>query len=233
MNHKLDPPGQIAEILDITSNSLQNRKPWSKLLSTARYLGIVILAFANVRDLELASGLPLCTSIELLRKHVLAQELLEWNGKHSLCIPEDTWFQAIGLLIAGHKMDIDFDSTCLISDRGWSLYLSTFGDSDPTHIVPGSVVINRGVPCRNGVWKHRIIDGPKKGVESSSWIIKHTDGEDISLQNPSLIAYDRPLIGETHDSFIISLRMVTRLDGVLQLRRTGYRQLHGALWTTY
>ena len=38
------------------------------------------------------------------------------------------------LLMIGYTGETDLQTISLISDRGWSIYLSTFGDADPTYI---------------------------------------------------------------------------------------------------
>lgn len=82
-----------------------------------------------------------------------------------LKIKEDAWLHTFTLLLVGHGAEnLDRDSTALISDRGWSIYLSTLGKTmpDPTFAGQGWVAIRKGVPVRNGVWKHGIIDGPSQ-----------------------------------------------------------------------
>jgi hypothetical protein len=234
-NYAMKPQGEIQELLQILFKNREEDIPdfFESLLPTARYLAILILAFAHVSDLNSASDLPLCCySLDVLGDHILAKELLVWDGKVGIEIPEDTWFHAIALLMVGDTRDIDLPSTNLVSDRGWSVYLSTFADSDPSFTGKGFVVIEKGVPYRNGVWKHTVVDGPKRGTESSRLLVVHNPGEEASFQCASAAFFDRPLIGEAHDSFVVNLRMVTEQQGLRHTRRTGYRELCAALWTT-
>jgi hypothetical protein len=231
-NYKMEPKGGIKDLLEMLFENKEEDIPdfFDSLLPIARYLSVLILAFAHVADLKSASDLPLCCSLDLLADHIVAKELLIWDGKGVIETPEDSWFHAIALLMVGDARDIDLVSTSLVSDRGWSVYLSTFADSDPSFIDKGFVVVGKGVPYRNGVWKHTVLDGPKRGTEPSHLQIVHRSGEDASFQCASPACFDRPLIGEGHDSFVVSLRMVTEQQGLRHTRRTGYRELCAALW---
>lgn len=229
------PPQTILEMIstlqETASNPQVNEQDllWRKLLQKIRYLIALILAFTNIQDMTEASNLMLCSSIELLHDNGLVQELLNWNGKQNILVTEDTWLHAIAVLMIGPKKEFDLSSVCLISDHGWSLFLSTFGDADPSFIEPGSLIVKKGVPCRNGVRKHYIVDGPKSYTDSSFYI--NDLPEEVSIENGSPVFYDRPLVGVNGDSFIVSLRMVITQDGLQLFRRTGYRELFGALWT--
>ena len=95
-------------------------------------LSILLLAFAHVSDLDACHDLPLCEIAGLLAKSALSMSVSAWDGKAPICIKEDVWFEIIGLLMVGHAQDnVQLEETCLLSSRGWSVFVSTFGDSDP------------------------------------------------------------------------------------------------------
>lgn len=253
LNETLEIPHSVSLILDqqssetITDNGLK----WRHLLETVRYLSVVILAFAFVRDLDHCAELPLGHSLEVLSQHILIVRMNQWDGKSTIWIPEDTWFLVLVQLLVGHRTTIDTESTCLISDHGWSIFLSTFGDADPSYTDAGHVVIRRGVPCRNGVWKHAIIDGPPSGLSDSGWKICQTASTKESLQCANIVHYSPPLCGDRHGSFMVNLRFSTecaldmstdkeiggsmsgyyiRNHGEYDTRRSGYRELFASLW---
>lgn len=95
--------------------------------------------------------------------HGLAQQLEEWNGIDSLRVTDDAWLQAIAVPLMGHRTLVwkqPWKKVCLFSERGWSAWISTFGNIDPAYATAGSIRVGRGTPCRNGVWKSCIWDNP-------------------------------------------------------------------------
>lgn len=55
-----------------------------------------------------------------------------WDGEGPLLIKEHFSLQVLALLMSGHtETDLDLQKTCLLSNRGWSVFLSTFGGADP------------------------------------------------------------------------------------------------------
>ena len=71
-------------------------------------------------------------------------------------------------------VDMSFANTCL---RVASVTLL-----DSTKVIePGFFRIQPGVPVRNGVRKHAIIDGPVTGIDGSRWAARHKGGESIAL----------------------------------------------------
>lgn len=247
LDMNLEMPQSISIILnqlELPSQYNDQQAMWDKMLETVRYLSVIILAFAFVRDLKDCAELPLCHSLEVLSRHSLIIEMNHWDGKSRIWIPEDTWFLVLGQLLVGDKTTVDAESTCLISRHGWSVFLSTFGDADPSFTDAGYVGIKRGVPCCNGVWKHTIVDGPTGGW-NSEWKVVHTAGGKESLHCTNAV-YQKPrFCGERDGSFVVNLRfgMETSLikannrtssradfQGEIEIRRSGYRELFAALW---
>jgi hypothetical protein len=93
------------------------------------------------------------------------------------------------------------------------------------------------VPWRNGVWKHRIVDGPNSSTDP---ILGYSGALDtIKLECAIPVELGKPLVGENGDSFVVSLRMSLKplASGYLTVnkastRRTGYNELWSTLWTT-
>src|SRR5579871_723170 len=102
---------------------------------------------------------------------------------------------------------------------------------------PGCVVIKKGVPCRNGVWKHKIVDGYETfrfgsflPVTRLGSEIVGMSGDTVSLSCAIPVEFGLPLIGERGDSFVVSLRLNSVQD-VTTRDRTGYNRLAAAIWT--
>lgn len=225
----LEMPLSISVILDqieLPSQYNDQQAMWDRMLESARYLSVVILAFAFVRDLMNCAELPLCHSLKVLSRHDLIIQLNHWDGESKLWIPEDTWFLVLVQLLIGNKAPIDLESTCLISRHGWSVYLSTWEDRDPSFTDAGYVRVKKGVPCRNSVWKHAIIDGATGGWSNGLKVV-HTAGTKELLRCTTAV-YQRPqFCGERYGKFLVNLRFDM---GEHEVRRSGYRELFSANW---
>jgi hypothetical protein len=107
---------------------------WPRLRLMAMQLSTLILAFAHVSDLHAASGLPLCQFPHLLSGTDLSKQIATWDGSKPLQIKSNVWFEIIVQLTVSHTTETSFETTSLISARGWSIFLNTFGDADPSYI---------------------------------------------------------------------------------------------------
>ena len=237
------PPSSVAGVVGLARDSKYGQSGprwaksfWENIVHVIRKLSLVVLAFAHVRDLEECAGLPLCASLDLL--HLLENDRRsddEWDDVYNTGVSDDTWFHAIAQLMVGHVSDVDRSGTCLLSDRGWSIYMNTFRLPDPAYVEPGFFRIQLGVPVRNGVRKHNIIDGPATGLDSSRWESQTTCGQSISLSCFEDVRFGNSQCGERHDSFLLNLRLV--MPGPASslatiTRRTGPGELNAALFIT-
>lgn len=151
LDMQLAVPQSISLILDQMRREMSQEPIWHDMLEKIRYISVVVVAFTFVRDRSDCDQLPLTHSVNVLGRNDLILRLNQWNGTSPIWIPEETWFLVLAELLIGHKATIDSKTTCLISQRGWSIFLSTFGEADPSYVDAGYVVIKKGVPCRNGV----------------------------------------------------------------------------------
>ena len=229
----------------------QNHKNeiWGSLVYVARTLSCLILALAHVRDLKACDNLPLTGNnfAENLGYAPFAMLLEDWKGTEDITVHEDTWLNIISLLMTGHRFGADsydsfedmagnkpmpiFRDTCLVSDRGWSLYISTFGREDPFSIDRDMIQISKGVPCRNGVRKHEIIDGPsqKMSHETSDWILMNCAGEMARPSHASRVYFQPSMCGDREDTFVVTIRLADRVETHTLIRRTGYREFYSSL----
>jgi len=90
------------------------------------------------------------------------------------------------------------------------------------------------VPCRNGVWKHKIVDGG--GTLRFGYTIPRHESQIIGISGDTVplsctirAEFVPPLIGERGDSFVVSLRLNAGNDLVTR-DRTGYNELAAAIW---
>ena len=130
-------------------------------------------------------------------------------------------------------IDIDRSATCLLSDRGWSIYMNTFRAPDPKVIEPGFFRIQPGVSVRNGVRKNAIIDGPATRIDGSRWAARHKGGESITMSCFDDVEHGNSQHGGRRNAFVLSLRlMIPEVPNsrAIVTRRTGTRELNAASW---
>jgi len=87
---------------------------------------------------------------------------------------------------------------------------------------------------RNGIWKHKIFDGPGSiqhgGLEAKEEVVAAC-GKSVSLSCLMPVEYGPPLIGERGDSFIVSLRLQAEYKGTMLMARMAYGDLFAAMWS--
>ncbi|KAL8770746.1 MAG: hypothetical protein Q9209_003613 [Squamulea sp. 1 TL-2023] len=215
------------------------RLNWEEtILQTVRNLALVLLALSHVVDLDPAAIAPLNNDISLVSGHNFSSQLHSWDGENALEIPDIAWFEVLAQLMIGHITEISgehLDRTSLVSNRGWSLFTNTYGLADPSFMDPGYVYIRFGVPCRNGVFKHRILDAPLGPISA----LLDEDDADQRIFPPgnwiSLTASNNPTFGsfycgERGDTFVVSIRITMQGNELASVHRTGYRELFAGAW---
>ncbi|KAL2043941.1 hypothetical protein N7G274_003461 [Stereocaulon virgatum] len=223
-------PSSVAGALQVARRTNQEWNAnffWKPIVKAVQALSLLLLAFAHVRNLDECGALPLCGSYTLLQQHGLITPFAPTSGPDvhaEINVENASWFNVIVLLLFGHIVDVNHYTTCLISDRGWSIYMNTFRTPDPAFIDPGFFRIQPGVPVRNGVRKHAILDGPATGLDSSRWNISNTSGQNISLSCFDNVVFGNNEHGERRDAFVLNLRLVMLEHpnaNALLTRRTG------------
>jgi hypothetical protein len=134
--YKLPAPGGIYAIIEDWPEALEeDTEVWPDLRLRARLLSILFLAFAHVSDLPAASDLPLCQFLHLLSGCDLDNQVAQWDGSSQLQIKSNAWLEILAQLMIGHKDEVSHETTSLVCATGWSVFLNTFGDADPSFIV--------------------------------------------------------------------------------------------------
>lgn len=221
---------------------VENRKnivddEWNIICGVARRLSIFLLALAHVVNLEDCEDLMFAgIGFQTMFEHTLAKQLEDWNGKDALRVPDDAWLQGVAIPLLGHRQyvwNLNWGKVCLVSDRGWSAWISTFGDMDPAYTNAGSVRLSRGSPCRNGVWKLGIRDIADEFLDfKTDPEIAETCGQATSLRCAEKVTLDSPYCGEGEDVFVVSarLRLYKAIPDQKPVHRLGYKALQKYLW---
>lgn len=198
---------------------------WNNLLRRARELALLILALSTINDLNKCQQWPL-GGLDCIRSSIMAEKLEDWNGRQSITLHHDGWYDLLGHMMLGRKYAGPGDS-CVISNWGWSMWMSTFTDVDPLGVVPGELTVMHGVPSRNGERRTRVVDGPCN-VSYTGPLWRHYERcGDMTTPRCEMTSELKPnLIGARGDEFIVSVRFVSD-DAVMNV---GYRTMHKRLW---
>lgn len=97
----------------------------------------------------------------------------------------------------------------------------------------GLVAISEGVPIRNEVRKHGIVDGPRSGLaaEDNFWAFEEKVSQDATLRNSNRVELLPIQCSERKDYFAVSTRFRHHLGtGGSLVRRSGFREYHRSLW---
>ena len=99
----------------------------------------------------------------------------------------------------------------------------------------GYVIVAKGIPHRNHVWKHFVADGPFASDPKETIHTQAEAGDKIKLSCLSRVRQDKPFCGESGDTFIVSLRYLETYqeDDSNEIRtnicRTGFNEMYHAL----
>lgn len=209
---------------------------WDILCRELRRCSIYIIAFVHVLNLEDCENLMFSgAAASEIAEHGLAKQLEDWDGHRNLYVSDDAWLQAIAVLLLGQRKrvwDSPWDRVCLVSDRGWSAWIPTFSDEDPTYMKAGCIFIGRGSPCRNGVWKSGVWDMPQQNRSFMTEPQKaEASGQQASLRCAQDVSFEKPFCGEGEDIFLVYARLKQHHSPHEQkVQRIGYRELQKSLW---
>jgi len=135
-----DPPSCIRPIFTEWLEGLQSDGGtwWVQLRDEAILISILILAFAHVVDLDTCGDMPLCGRGHLQKQSSLNFSVSVWDGQDQLLITNHVWLEIIKLMMFGHTRNANsLSDVSLLSNRGWSVYVNTFGDeglTDPIYL---------------------------------------------------------------------------------------------------
>lgn len=128
---------------------------WSILCRYTKMFATFLIALAHVANLEDCEDLLFArVDLDDMSEHPVVQQLEDWTGETTLYVKDEVWLQALAVSFTSHRYyvwSLPWDKTCLVSEKGWSAWISTLGNIDPAYTLAGSVRIGRGSPCRKGV----------------------------------------------------------------------------------
>ena len=119
----------------LTQGWKDEENAWPELCLAASQLCVLVLAFAHVTDLDSCSDFEMSENHGTLASSELSMAVAEWDGTSPIEFDnDDEWFQILALMLIGHTGEVEFPDISLLSHWGWSIYLSTHGDSDPSFV---------------------------------------------------------------------------------------------------
>ncbi|KAF2429950.1 hypothetical protein EJ08DRAFT_256800 [Tothia fuscella] len=225
-----EPPTNIATLLK-KWQEISHEGDWEELRDATTLICAILLAFAHVTDLQECAYLRLSGIALNFSRSKFLSSLKNWDGRSIINVESHTWLEIIALMMIDETdLDLNLDNVALVSHGGWAVYVNTFGAADSFYLDHGCLNIQRGVPWRLGVTKHRIMDGAHTkyghvGIFVDLGITQKS-GDVATLQCICAQKFLRSQIGDSEDSFLITLR-IKRVDEKHEgIRRTGFR----ALW---
>ncbi|KAL9114815.1 MAG: hypothetical protein Q9187_007400, partial [Circinaria calcarea] len=149
-----------------TNKAYGNNKDWfdTDLKRLIRHLTNLVVVFATISGVENYAGLPLILGDTRLSEPLIVLDRTLIN--RLLQIGEKDFLYFVSQLLVGPRFiseeSAHGNTVFLVSDFGWSVFLSTVGDNDPAEIQPELLYIRKGIPTDSNseVRKSRIRDSP-------------------------------------------------------------------------
>lgn len=133
-----DPPNSIRLVLEewVAANIFKSVPSiWTDLREAALKFSVIILAFANVAEIDACSELPLFARVDPIVGLDIVTQVRKWDGKADLLVAQNSWFETITFLMFGERNHMpNVQNTALISESGWSLYTSSLVQLDPLYV---------------------------------------------------------------------------------------------------
>ena len=133
-NHRFLLPRRVLEagclIFDVqtlagTFNVMEKLQLEKSALDVAKDLGVLLLTFAHVVELDSCIELSLDCEFSLLDDQALVRRIRTWDGSSSVRVQENDWFEIVAKLLVSRSEIVDseiLNSTSVLSDHGWSIY---------------------------------------------------------------------------------------------------------------
>ncbi|KAL9028042.1 MAG: hypothetical protein Q9180_007234, partial [Flavoplaca navasiana] len=202
--------------LEAATRSVQSTNAWDFFCDDMKGLSVYMLALAHIMNLEECENLMFAgLGYSDLQHHPLVASLDEWNGRDALPIGDDAWLRAVAVPLTSQRQalnDHPWHLVCLVSDKGWSAWIPTLAGIDPSYVRAGSVMLGRGSPCRNGVWKKDIWDvscDDGSTLDMDEPQRAESCGQITSLRCAKKVTLEIPYCGEGDDRFVVSARFRT------------------------
>lgn len=126
------PPRTILTILNELKSSNED-STWSQLNLTAVHISILILACAHISNKDACGDFPISENITTVGQSSLYRAVAAWNGNMPIGSHATTAFKIMALVVLREPLPTAQEGIiCLLSSRGWSMFLTTFGDADPS-----------------------------------------------------------------------------------------------------
>ncbi len=200
----------------------------------------VLVSFARIHpnDLERCHHMPLSVG-EFQRIHksdhcINSLEIRDDYGKILKAYEADADFSVInsfellGRLMLGHRYTQRYSQPAvLLSAWGWSIFFNSIDADDPADVSTTDFRLLSGVPCRRGLRKARIIDGP---VE----LRPPTTSGEVLIQEPQVVYFpgvstaqaDTVIVGQSSDAFQFTRLFRWKSIGIHEKsRKLGFRNM--------
>jgi len=201
---------------------------------TFRRLCYILLAFANVLDIDACSGLPLdlYPGLQINREQIQLPTTSES-------------FDVLSRLLLGNQYEEEkVRKAALLSSWGWSIFLSSVNSRDPSQLL-SEISIRHGVPCRYGERKEWILDSFSKQTSqygvgrgssgSSRYTIVAQAGDTVTLRSLSKARKSRYFIDVSGSAFEVMKQFECEAEKRYEYdewigARVGFRGMQDMWW---
>lgn len=198
-------------------------------------LTALLLNVAHIQERGECHDMPLVLDFgNLVSRFGIGFDQLLHGGR--IPLEESTVFYSIASLLIGPTFEPrNYDGCFLVSDWGWSVFLSCCDDCDPATVSPESILVHKGVPTNASTQesKLRMADfGPAELSEGSITVLDR--GADYLPRCEFPIKTRTEYFASRADSFLLEVQSkYNETDSTSTTLKTSYRSLHASLWGSY
>jgi hypothetical protein len=212
---------------------------WGSLIRNMQALAGLLLCLAYVDRLSDCEQFRL-PGMASFNFHNLIVAIDAWDGRSPITITEGTIFEFMCVLI-----DQDFENNretsrrnvSMLSRHGWTLYLPSFSDEDPTAVEIEKVKLISGVPYRNEVRISCLIDAQlnsRVDCPPAAAIQVAIPGDVLHPPYSQFqVRRGKTMFSQQLNSQAATFLFEAKIDGLdHNFRRAAYRSLHRSLWNS-
>ena len=175
-DEEADSGTPLPRSLELHLKKLKKPTQWTQGVPTVslgllRRLASLIVVFSNISGAEHSAVLPLNSDLSQLGLDTLGLEI-----RNPVIVHESKFLNLIFRMLIGNRrldqgsaQELLDHRTFLISDFGWSVFLSSVGDLDPGSVQPELLFLRKGIPTKLRTGERRsLIRDTDRGLFSSS-----------------------------------------------------------------
>lgn len=198
-------------------------------------LTALLLVLSHVKEIRNCVDLPILLDFgSLVSRFPFGFHELFRGG--AIPLEESTVFYNLASLLIGPTFKPENHEGCfLVSEWGWSVFLSCCDDCDPATVRPELIAVQKGVPtdAKTQERKLRMADFIPPGLMTDEIKVLDRDADYLPrCADPILTRTE--YFASRADTFLLDIRLTwSNVNSDLQVARVSYRNLHASLWEVF